>query len=605
MEIKSTIRTSVLIALIFGIVFWIVDAFYEYLMFERNFRFMLFQEPLSFLDSLYLNIPPHALLNRLSFMGACIIGGILVGILIIQYKKRDYKLRESEERFRNIAESAEDYIFSKNMERAYTFVNPAMARLLQREQEEVIGKTPEDVFTPEGAAVVNAVDKDAFNGMIVNRVEAMTIGEVQYYFHVVQGPMKDRDGHIIGITGIVRDVTNEVENEQRRKSLDEQMQQSQKLESLGVLAGGIAHDFNNLLLGILGNADLALDEISATSELRPYLSDIELAAKRAADLCRQMLAYSGHGRFVIQPINLNQVITEMERLLSASLSKMVKVNYLFQEDLPLISADVSQIRQIVMNLLTNASEAIANRDGVITVTTTMIDFKGGVIENSWLKEPLPTGQYVVLTVEDNGCGMDEETMQRIFDPFYTRKFTGRGLGLASVLGIVRGHRGTICVESTIDKGTTFKVVFPVAKKEDDVKDKPVKKGDRWKGSGKILLVDDEEHVLRVAKKMLQKGGFDVITASNGVEALALFRKQHADIKAIILDLTMPQMDGETAMHKLQEIDPAVSIMIASGFSEQDIKSRFVGEQLGGFIHKPYRYGELMKQLKQIIHHEKN
>jgi PAS domain S-box-containing protein len=391
-----------------------------------------------------------------------------------------------------------------------------------------------------------------------------------------------------------------VSAEEERSKLEAQVQQAQKLESLGVLAGGIAHDFNNLLMGILGNADLALLDISRVHPAHNNLLEVKNAAHRSADLARQMLAYSGKGRFVIEAINLNEVVREMGHLLESSISKSSLLKYDLSNDLPSIEADVTQIRQVVMNLITNASEALGEETGVIRITTGVMHCDRTFLRQTYLDEQQPEGEYTYLEVTDSGCGMDKETAARIFDPFYTTKFTGRGLGLAALLGIVRGHRGAIKVDSQPGKGTTFMIAFPALDKPAETLREDIGEETQWSGSGTVLLVDDEEMVLSVGKKMLEIIGFSVLTAEDGREAVELFRQRPDEIKCVVLDLSMPHMGGEEAFGELRKIREDIRVVLSSGYTEQEIEERFMGEGLAGFIKKPYMLSNLQSIMKQVM-----
>jgi two-component system, cell cycle sensor histidine kinase and response regulator CckA len=403
------------------------------------------------------------------------------------------------------------------------------------------------------------------------------------------------------IYGLVQDLTELRRAEEERRKLEQQVMQSQKLESLGILAGGIAHDFNNLLTSILGNADLAQSELSATNPARPYLDDIERVSRRAADLCRQMLAYSGKGRFVVQPISLNEVVREMGHLLSVSISKKVVVKHDFFSALPSVMADATQMRQVVMNLITNASEAIGEASGVVTLSTGVMDcddayFRGVVGEN----DPHPAGQYVFLEVSDTGCGMDQETLGRIFDPFFTTKFTGRGLGLAAVLGIVRGHKGALRVYSEKGRGTTFKILLPAHHRATPVLDAGVDGGKAWRGQGLVLLADDEESIRSMGRRLFELAGFEVAVAADGREALDRFMQHRGRVRLVILDMTMPHLDGEACFRELRRIDPAVKVIMTSGYNEQEVISRFVGKGLAGFVQKPYKAADLLPVVRRVL-----
>jgi PAS domain S-box-containing protein len=387
--------------------------------------------------------------------------------------------------------------------------------------------------------------------------------------------------------------------EQQRHELEAQMQQAQKLESLGVLAGGIAHDFNNLLTAILGHANLALMDLAPEAPARDSLREIEKASARAAELCRQMLAYAGRGRFVVESINLSRLIEELAHLLRVSISKKILLRCQLAEEIPAIEADPAQLRQVAMNLVINAAEAIGDTEGVIGVSTGVAqcgedDLRGGQLVAS----PAP-GSYVYLEVTDTGCGMDAETRARIFDPFFTTKFAGRGLGLAAVLGIVRSHRGTLKVESERGRGTTFRILFPASAQAAA----PVEAGGNappWRGTGTILVVDDEEPVRNVASRMLERCGFTVLRACDGQEALDLFHIHASEIVCVLLDLAMPRMDGEETLRELRRIQPGVRIVLASGYSDQEIAQRFRGAGLAGFIEKPYRMEALSAKLREAL-----
>jgi two-component system, cell cycle sensor histidine kinase and response regulator CckA len=403
------------------------------------------------------------------------------------------------------------------------------------------------------------------------------------------------------IYGLVQDLTELRRAEEERRKLEQQVMQSQKLESLGVLAGGIAHDFNNLLTSILGNADLACSELAPTNPARPYLEDIEHVSRRAADLCKQMLAYSGKGRFVVQPISLNDVIREMGHLLSVSISKKVVIKYNFFADLPCVMADATQMRQVVMNLITNASEAIAEASGVVTLSTGVMDcdeaYLATVVDDQGSH---PAGQYVTMEVSDTGCGMDPETLGRIFDPFFTTKFTGRGLGLAAVLGIVRGHKGALRVYSEKGHGTTFKILLPAYEQVAPTVLPGTDDERSWRGSGLVLLADDEDSIRSMGRRLLERAGFEVIVAADGREALDLFVSHRQRVRLVVLDMTMPHLDGEICYRELRRLDPAVKVIMTSGYNEQEVINRFVGKGLAGFVQKPYKASDLLAVIRKVL-----
>ena len=375
------------------------------------------------------------------------------------------------------------------------------------------------------------------------------------------------------------------------------MVQAQKLESLGLLAGGVAHDFNNILTAIIGNVDLSLMKLPEGSPVADNLHQIEKAATRAAYLAKQMLAYSGKGRFIIEKVDLNRVIVELRNILEASISRNADLVLKLQKPLPAVEADANQVRQILMNLAMNASEAIGEDSGAITISTGSVDYDRDGLKDVLLGQGMAEGSYVFLEVADTGCGMEKEVRGKIFDPFFTTKFTGRGLGLAAVHGIVRGHKGGMKISSEPGKGSRFTVLLPAsgASTEDAA---PESRQDDWKGEGKILLVDDEESVRGIGTGLLSELGFTTVLAGDGREALAVF-KDNRDIRAVILDLTMPRMDGQQCFRELRLVDPGVKVIMSSGFSEQDVVQKFAGQGLAGFIQKPYNLRALREIMRKI------
>ncbi|MFH0783059.1 MAG: CHASE domain-containing protein [Pseudomonadota bacterium] len=394
-----------------------------------------------------------------------------------------------------------------------------------------------------------------------------------------------------------RDITARIHAEAEQQHMEKQLLHAQKLESLGVLAGGIAHDFNNILTAIIGNADLALMHINKESPATENLHRIEKAAFRAADLAKQMLAYSGKGKFVVESINLNLLLEEMLHMLEVSISKKAQLRLNLHQPLPLVEADATQLRQIIMNLVINASEAIGDKNGVIAISSGCLQCDSSSLQDVWLHEDITSGFYVSLEITDTGCGMDKDTQARIFDPFFTTKFTGRGLGMAAVLGIIKGHKGAIKIYSEPDRGSTFRILLPATGKPAHSLD-PHDLIDTWHGSGTVLLVDDEDTVLDIGSEMLRELGFTPITASDGQVAIDIFNTRD-DIRFVILDLTMPRMDGEQCFRELRQLQPDMKIMMSSGYSEHEVSMKFVGKGLTGFVQKPYTLSTLKEAIKDI------
>ncbi len=470
-------------------------------------------------------------------------------------------------------------------------VNPAFEQLLGKSAAELVGRTVLEVLPDLEAHWIETYGQVALGGESAH-FENYSQALDRHFDIVAYSPGPGQ------FAVIATDISERVRSLEDKRKLEEQMFHAQKLESLGVLAGGIAHDFNNILMAIIGNADLALMRLPAEAPAVHNLRQIEQAAGKAADLARQMLAYSGRGRFVIEPLNLNRLVEEMLHMLQVSISKQAVLRVNYNQHLPMIEADATQLRQIVMNLVINASEAIGEKSGVIAISTGAMDCDRSYLQSTALDEQLSEGLYVFIEVADTGCGMDQHTLSHLFDPFFSTKFTGRGLGMAAVLGIVRGHRGAIKVYSEPEKGTTFKVLLPATTRPETLYDTKAAATD-WRGSGTVLLVDDEETVRAVGKDMLLELGFEVLTASDGLEALKIFKEHRENLYGVLMDLTMPHMDGEQAFRELRRIAPEVRIIMTSGYNEQEVSQKFLGKGMSGFLQKPFRVSVLREALRAL------
>ena len=388
--------------------------------------------------------------------------------------------------------------------------------------------------------------------------------------------------------------------EQEKHQLELQVQHTQKLESLGVLAGGIAHDFNNILMIILGNSAIALEDLPVSSPVRSQIVDIETASKRAAELCRQMLAYSGKGKFETRNLDISRVVEEIGHMLEISVSKSVVLKYDLGEGLPPLHADATQIGQVILNLITNASEALGERNGVVSIVTSAQHCDEEYLSRISPHQQLAAGYYVTLEVSDTGCGMSQAVRQRMFEPFFTTKFTGRGLGMAAVLGIIRGHKGAINVYSEEGRGTTIKVLLPMSDTASALIDDATHDLHHVATGSMALLVDDEETVRTLGRLMLERMGYEVLLAVDGEQGVDLFA-QHADqIAFVLLDLTMPHMDGREAFRAMKRIRDDVPIILSSGYNSQDVTQQFAGRRLSGFIQKPYQPQDLARKLNEVL-----
>lgn len=387
--------------------------------------------------------------------------------------------------------------------------------------------------------------------------------------------------------------------ELRRRELELQMLHAQKLESLGLLAGGVAHDFNNLLTAILGNAELARLELSQHSAC-DHVDNIISAAARAADLSAQLLAYSGGAPLMSGPVCLNAVVEDMLRLTTVSVSKLARVSRQLDSELPPVEGDASQLRQVVMNLLTNASEALGSRAGDLIVRTGIVDVGCVDLHDYHLGDERDPGRFAFLDVDDTGCGMDAATQQKLFDPFFTTKFTGRGLGLAALLGIVRGHGGAVRVRSVVDAGTQVRVLLPLSTRAALPAQPSARPTVDRAERGTALVVDDEPAVRTILTHILKQMGFAVLGAADGGEAVRIYADRAADIDIVFLDLTMPVMSGEEAFPRILDLDPSACVVLCSGYSEVKAHARFSERAPEAFLEKPFRIVDVARVVTDTL-----
>ena len=497
-------------------------------------------------------------------------------------EKQTKELQASETRFRLLIEHNVDGMVIVTKSGTIRFVNPAAEHLFRRPAHDLIGHPLGFPITAGLTTEIDLSDQNGTSTPVEIRVVEVEWEEEQVYL------------------ASLRDLTERRRAEEERRLLEAQMQYAQKLESLGVLAGGIAHDFNNLLMTIVARAGLALRALGPESPGHDHLKQIEKAGLRGGELANQMLTYAGRGKPSIQKLNVSKLVKEMAHLLGVSVSKRAVLNYDLAAKPQTIQADPAQLRQVIINLVTNASEAIGERSGVVTMSTGTVKVRLDQLKHWYVAGTLPPDLSVYLDVRDTGCGMTDETLPKIFDPFFTTKFTGRGLGLAALLGIVRAHGGAVAVKSQPGRGTHFRLLFPSAlPKELENKKASVTDLD-WRGTGTILVVDDEEDVRIASKLILEEIGFRVMTAEDGRAGLAEFQEHRHDITVVLLDLTMPHMNGQELLKEIREINQGIPVILSSGYTEEDALKRFSGTGINGFIQKPYQVEALIDKIRKVI-----
>ena len=498
-------------------------------------------------------------------------------------------------------EQSEDGIAVTDLSGSTKFINEAWARMHGHDVYEVLGYEIGLFHTAE------QMQEEVFPLMTWVRQHGSFQGEVGHrrkdgstfpaWMSITR--LRSEDGEAMGMVAIARDITAQRQAAEDRLKLEKEAQQAEKLESLAILAAGIAHDFNNLLTSVLGHASLLARHLSPASTDYGRARQIEAAADRAAKLSDQLLSYAGEDQMAPQVQSLNDAIDSLREALLQLMPEGATLQFQLKRDLPLAKIDRDQIHNILLHLVRNGVDALEGQEGVVTVRTSQVDASSTYFEGAFGDAGRAAGPYVFFEVSDSGRGIDAATQAHIFDPFFTTKSDGRGLGLAATLGIVRAHEGAIKVYSQPSRGTTFEVLFPVTDEaESGVVD--IREVRSWQGGGTILVADDEDLVREVAKDILEAQGFEVLTAEDGRQAVRLFRKRRFDIRAVLLDLTMPQMDGEQALRAMHLAQPDAKILMMSGYNRQQIRRRLEGEKIAGFLHKPFRPEDLLGLLREVL-----
>lgn len=519
-----------------------------------------------------------------------------VGIL------RDITRRKrSETEYKMILQTAMDGFWTVNSKGKILDVNDAYCQIIGYTRDELLNMSIEDVEAAETSeeikrhiGIVHDKGEDRFETRQKRKDGSIIDIEVSV------GGYKSSDGERQYV--FLRDITADKRREEERRQLEARIQHAQNLESLSVLAGGVAHDFNNILQIILGNVNLMQKTTSEFSPSRPFIDNIRRSVDRASALTRQMLAYSGKRGIALQTLDINDSVRDFVMLVQSSLAPKVILNTHLADGPLYIEGDATQIQQLVMNLILNASESIdKERGGEVTVSTMALHCTEEYLGRSRIFCKTGEGNYVCFEVKDTGCGMSEEVKKKLFEPFFTTKFTGRGLGMSAVLGIMKAHKGAIIVDSATDKGTMIRVLFPALPSSDSISE----------GAGEIssffqekthtiLLVDDETDVLEIGTVMLKQIGFAVITANSGLNAIEVFNTCCEDIDCVLLDLSMPRMDGGQTLQELRRIKPDIPIILVSGYAEEDLKVKFARQNVNSFIQKPYDESILIEKLNRTL-----
>jgi len=506
-------------------------------------------------------------------------------------------LEENQQLLQAVVDNTANLIVVLDQDARFLLVNRRFEDLFRRRHAEVRGLTLAAVLPDEAATLLTDAVHAAMAGQpVVERDASIARDGAIHHYHFVAFPLAAPERTPLGVGIIGVDLSERTRAEEERRRLEAGVQQAQKLESLGLLAGGVAHDFNNILTAVIGGTAIALEELGPASPVRADLEQVVASAERAAKLTRQMLAYAGRASFAIELFDLNDVIREMAELIAVSVPKQVRLQHELAADIPFVRADRTQISQIVLNLITNAAEATSRGGSVVLYTG--IRQRADVSLADYRFVPSDAPAYVELVVEDDGAGMSAETLDKVFDPFFSTKGSGRGLGLAAVLGIVKQSGGTIRVASTPRVGTRFTVLFPAAAgRPAPAPAEPAPRG-ADAGSGVILLVDDEDVLRRATRKVLERAGYEVLEAVDGWEAVEMFEAEGHSLTAVILDVTMPVMGGAEAFRQMRAMGPLVPVIVSSGYDQQDTVRSFTGPEVE-FLQKPYRPVQLLDLLRRL------
>jgi len=505
----------------------------------------------------------------------------------------EQEVREQRERYRRLVESLPIAIFELNSEGRLLAMNgPGLLILGVTSEQDLLGNRVSELFVAESEGAAAEAVLLAASGRAADFEAELQRGGARRHLLVSLVPIH-REGRLSKVIGYAQDDTS-------RLHLDAQLRQAQKLESLGVLAGGIAHDFNNLLVGIQGNAEVALERLPESSPARTAVADIHEAGRLAATLTGQLLSYAGRGVSEVQTLDLSALVAEMAQLLRMAVPAGIQLEIEESTAPAWVRGSAAQIRQLVMNLITNAVEAYAGIAGVVQVRQRQRRVGRDELERAVIADPEQAGEYRVLEVSDRGSGMSEETRHRIFDPFFSTKTLGHGLGLAAVLGIVRDHGGALALSSRLGEGTCFRVMFPAVNAPAAARAGQPEPRRTPPARLRVLLVDDEGLVRRVARRLLETRGWQVGEAASGEEAIALLREDPAGPSCVLLDRSMPGLDGEETCERLRELRPELPVLFASGDLAGWPRQSFPASAPTGLIQKPYSGASLDRALRELV-----
>lgn len=531
-----------------------------------------------------------ALLTNFLFIWLC----LLLCLAFLRWRSAVRKRLE----FENIIASiSPDALLVVDPQRRILMANESVMRIFGYAPHEVVNQTTDILYGDRrrlgthSREIYEALEQDGFH---VGRAEGKRRNGETLPLEIISGDLSDRSGAVL----LLRDISERMKREAERKSMELQMLRADKLSSLGLLASGIAHDFNNVLMGISGNAELSLLELPEASPVVPYVKNVVHAARHAAGLCEQMLLYAGRGSIEIKPVCLSDVINDIAELLKISVPANARLDWRLRAGLPAVEADPTRLRQIVMNLVTNAADALEGATGTVTVQTDVVTLDGSPLSDNCMERDPPAGDYVSLSVADTGRGIDPQQRSKVFDPFFTTKSKGHGLGLATVAGIVRSHCGALLLESKPGTGSTFSVLLPACERGTAADAEPGHVA--LEPAGTVLLAEDEKMVREASKSLLEHMGFHVLAAQDGVEAVSIFERDPDAPRFLMMDVKMPNMNGIDALHAVRSIRPDVPVLMSSGHLDEETLAEIAEVGNVSFVHKPYELDTLRSRIAQLF-----
>ena len=571
----------------FALIFWIADSVYEFFMFGTNLNFMLYEEPLSFWDSLITNIPPHALFNRLSFLAACLLAGTIAVVLVARWRESQALYQVISDNFPNGALFLFDHRFR------YLAAGGKGMNYFGFSSKEIVGKKVQDAF-PEIWETLRPYCENALKGEESYWETHYGDRDLANTFIPVKGigPGRKRQGIVV-----TQDITHKKAAEKEKARLELELHQSQKMEAIGRLAGGVSHDLNNLLTPILGFGQLLLEDCEPNHPTHESLTEIVKAGFRARDLVRQLLAFSRKQTLQYTTVDLNKAVANFQKLLRHTIREDIHISFVPCAHIQMVLADIGQIEQVIMNLAVNAQDAM-DKGGHLTFETQMVELDQAYLKKHPSSKP---GPHVMLAVSDTGAGMDKETQSRIFEPFFSTKGDhGTGLGLATVYGIVKQHGGNIGFYSEPDKGTIFKIYLPVSRNAVHADKEEAVSSTKLMGTETILLVEDSEPVKKLAHTILVQQGYTLMEAENAEQALKLQKSSHGPVDLLFTDVVMPGMNGKELYNKMAEKMPDLKVLYMSGYTDSVIAPHGVLDEGVHFIQKPFTNQALLTKVRQVL-----